>query len=65
MYPYIIVSLKKVGFLVLMSSKCDTDHSLNVSWTLHETSVLIASASNEGSGKPAQMRRLARAFAAR
>ena len=36
----------------------------NDNWPLHVISVLIASASSEGSGESAHMRRLARTFAA-
>ena len=42
-----------------------SSNRLHMDGPVHEISVLLASASSEGSGESAHMRRLARAFAAR
>ena len=54
-------------FLLFNNTPCLPQHkSIVVQYIpVHDISVLIASASSEGSGESARMRRLARAFAAR
>ena len=59
-----------ISFVLITENTAHThDWRINVSLTLyrpvHEISVLSASASSEGSGESAQLRRLARVFAAR
>ena len=52
----------RIALIILLVLSCI---SLHMDGPVHEISLLLASASSEGSGESAHMRRLARAFAAR